>query len=392
MLYLKHLIALVILINSPLARADLGQAWCGRAFSSVIPFPVPKAESDVFKNSKKKEFSDRPLFYTDGILDLSSLSFRNGNQLMLAYAIEGKGLAGLSFSGVAPVEFGPIHSLVLQHPNLDLTLNAQAAFSKLLEQTDHREQSELSARYTPFHVKVLQTSFQSKPSQTLWVFDLSKPRTKDLPAYVRGIEESFFNFVFEHYRGRMGMKESTAGQLLAISQDAISRTTLIIGSPLELMHFDQPGGWGSATYGKAPETLPMSGGLSVVTSNGIHQKLPLESFTGFVIPRRKGEILAEIGRFVVARNSLAHLSAQITLQVASMLRGMREIDRVIVEADEARAQIFTKFGFKPIHSQINFQGKKEYVLSVTTQDLYQKALEQNALSKDHLLEALGPRP
>jgi hypothetical protein len=378
-----------VLAASPSSRAG----YCDGLIFPAIPFPVPEELSDVFKHAWKPEKPRIPFFYADGILDLRALSYQGNGELMLAYNVPGKGLAGLSFSTVAPAEFGPVESLVLKHPDLDLSTHAQAAFAKMLSEADHRYRTPLAAKYDPFHAKILQTQFQGKPVQTLWVFDLSKPRAKSLPTYLRTIEDDFLNFVFEQYSLRMGMETAVSERLRSISKGAMSRTTLIVGSPAEFLHFNHPGGWGSATYAEAPlASLQISGGLSVVTSKGVLEKLPLESFIDFEIPRKQGETIAEIGRFVVTRRGVEDLTAEITVQVASILRGMSDIDRVIIEADEARARMFGKLGFEPIHERVNFQGKKEYILSISTDALYKNALNRGILSKDNLFEILRPGP
>lgn len=206
----------------------------------------------------------------------------------------------------------------------------------------------------------------------------------------------YLDFVFDGYLSRrMKLSDENRQKLKDISMKFRSRSHLLFLSESGMMDYRPEFGIAHIKNdadkfresGIDPESIPTRvlpekfnfiGGAVVVTSRSEKELLPLEAFTGFKVPRKKG-VTAEIGRFFVSRvhrdpktsYNLVGLVASLTK--ASRDKGIGKIDQIVIEADRARAEIFAEYGFSPIHEQINFEGKKEFVMVATPDTVVENA-------------------
>ncbi len=208
--------------------------------------------------------------------------------------------------------------------------------------------------------------------------------------------EDYLNFVMDGYTSRrMKLSPENREKLKQISMKVRGRSHLLFMSEDNMIDYREQFGVGhikhdADTYRKAginPETIPTRvlpdkfnfiGGAVVVTSKSAKEPLPLELFTGFQVPRTTG-VTAEIGRFFVSRvHRDPKTSYNLIGLVGSLLKASRDkqignVNQIVIEADAARAEIFSEYGFKSIHEQTNFEGKKEFVMVSTPEIVVENA-------------------
>jgi len=205
-----------------------------------------------------------------------------------------------------------------------------------------------------------------------------------IPRAQKNSFENYLDFLMDGYGRRMRVSQDKREELKKISTDLKKRSHLLFLSQQGLVDMRDEFNiahvlYDAETYIKhgqnpdlyptrvLPEKFDFVGGAIVVTSKSHEELLPLEVFTGFKVPRKAG-ITAEIGRFYVDRlhrdpntsYALIGLIGSLLSSTKGQHRG--KIDQIVLEADEARAQVFAEYGCVPIHERINFQGKKEFIM------------------------------
>lgn len=201
---------------------------------------------------------------------------------------------------------------------------------------------------------------------------------KSVPMQYKNLARDIRLFVANEYKKRMGISQEDLDKLVRISEEAEDRTVSLVSAKE---------GYAEITYERHKNSddlilmeifeekdfdrFNIDGAINAVYSRGAHEKLPLESFTGFKVPRLKDdEVLLEIGRLAVAGEVVG--SEMFFRGIAALSRNVDNVSRVIIEADAARARMFKKFGFSPIHKRKNFEGKDEYIMEVSPDTLYKK--------------------
>jgi hypothetical protein len=205
----------------------------------------------------------------------------------------------------------------------------------------------------------------------------------------------FRKFVFDGYRKRMSIDEDTLERLKRISESVEDRTILFVKTKESYLEFRPSSS--EIVYRQDPRKLPadpllrarargrlipahftLEAGAAVVLSRTPEEALPLELLTGFHVPREKGLIFAEIGRFYVDKDKEGANDPEASLRtialITSFLAGSTAIDRIVIETDAARSRLFRRYGFSPIHSRKNFAGETEYIMQARPLLVAERAL------------------
>jgi hypothetical protein len=122
--------------------------------------------------------------------------------------------------------------------------------------------------------------------------------------------------------------------------------------------------------------LAIDGGIVIVESANESELLPLEAFTGYRVPRKPGEHVAEIGRFTV-RKGAKELTPKLILAAAVSLFREGKVSRIFIEADEAHAKIFGKYGFTEVTQRTNYAADLEFVMEVTPEKLLTESITKD---------------
>ncbi|MFL5815211.1 MAG: hypothetical protein ACJ763_16660, partial [Bdellovibrionia bacterium] len=241
--------------------------------------------------------------------------------------------------------------------------------------------------------------FDSPPDSTQVFQIIDQGRLKnpsaqaELSETLKRLPKDYREYVLKGYSERLHMDAATRQKLRKISEDAQDRSLLIVKTregyakwrdeENEILFYQDPKkvetAWGPAAYplGRTlPEKFAIEGGALVVTSKSEEELLPLEALTGFRVSRKPGETLAEVGRFFVGKDAEVETSPRLLGLAASAILSTRKIDRIIIEADSARARLFERLGFTPIHSQKNYEGKMEYIMEVTPDVFFKRLAER----------------
>jgi len=217
--------------------------------------------------------------------------------------------------------------------------------------------------------------------QVISVKALKDPLTrKETLEAQENLPEDFLNFVFNGYRKRMKIDEATIARLRQASQEVADRTLLFVktkeayiemrpdsaefvflqdrrklpANPLEA----------ARVMGRLmPEHFTLDAGAAVVFSRHAGEKLPLELFTGFEVPRTGAGLIVEVGRFYVDKvGAEEDMSSTRMIGLLASLLQRQDVASMVIEADAARARLFGRLGFKPIHKRTNFAGRTEYIM------------------------------
>jgi len=247
--------------------------------------------------------------------------------------------------------------------------------------------------------------------QVISVNSLKDPLTrKETLEAQENLPEDFLNFVFEGYRKRMDIDEATIDRLRQVSQDVADRTLLFVKTKEAYTQMKQDSGEvifmqdrrklpanpieAARVMGRLmPEHFTLEAGAAVVLSRRPGEKLPLELFTGFDIPRTGDGILAEVGRFYVdkAGPDEAMTSTRLMGLFATMLQ-RQDVSAMVIEADAARARLFGRLGFKSIHQRKNFAGRTEHIMTAKPSevaDSVMKMLMEQLTPDSHLPRTLS---
>ena len=112
---------------------------------------------------------------------------------------------------------------------------------------------------------------------------------------------------------------------------------------------------------------------SLVTSKSSREKLPLELLTGYKVNRPRGKTVVEIGR-MFSQSQHPEFTLYLIATLAGYIKGMPNVGKVVIEADVARARLFKRYGFSPVHKRKNFAGETEFIMEVDPVTLYNKTL------------------
>lgn len=218
--------------------------------------------------------------------------------------------------------------------------------------------------------------------------------------------ENYLDFQLAGYSRRMKISEENQNKLRKISMDLKSRSHLLFMSQEGMVEYRDQLSLGVVRYDrkmyqdhqKNPDAFPTRvlpdkftfiGGAIFVTSRSEKELLPLEVFTGFRVPRKSG-VTAEIGRFYVDRihrdpnTSYAIVGLIGSLLTAAKDKQIGNVDQIVIEADEARAQIFSEYGFVAVHEQTNFQGRKEFIMTASPETVTERSKEKLLNDLDRL--------
>jgi hypothetical protein len=210
---------------------------------------------------------------------------------------------------------------------------------------------------------------------------LKNPNTrKETLLAQENLPEDFFRFVFEGYKKRMEIDETTIARLREISREVEERTLLFVKTkesytakrPEEndLVYYQDarklPANplFAARVMGRLmPDHFTLEAGLSVVLSRSASEKLPLELFTGFEVSRPPEGVIAEVGRFFVDKPDASEaLTSMRLIGVLGSLMQRQDVGKIVIEADAARARLFSRLGLKAVHKRTNFAGNTEYIM------------------------------
>lgn len=179
------------------------------------------------------------------------------------------------------------------------------------------------------------------------------------------------DFLFNEYRNRLNIEDRDLDKLKEITEQLEGRTIVLAAARNSNMKYSFKGydDSGIRYLSRQKDEIDISGTISITLSKEVDQKLPLEIFTGHEVERQRGEIIAEIGRFAVDGNDSIFNANDLIAAVTFAAQKVEGLDRIIIEADKIRARSFKRWGFKPIHERINYEGNTEYIMEVTPKEL-----------------------
>jgi hypothetical protein len=121
------------------------------------------------------------------------------------------------------------------------------------------------------------------------------------------------------------------------------------------------------------DAFTILGGMSIVESRGYHEPVPLELFTEVKIKRKTKKPIVEIGRFSVERG-LRPLGPKQIWQACTVIAATQDLEKIVAETHEEYAlELIEKYGFKKVLERKNFEGKTEYILEVTPEELFARS-------------------
>ncbi|MFG1484320.1 hypothetical protein ABMA79_03770 [Halobacteriovorax sp. HFRX-2_2] len=179
------------------------------------------------------------------------------------------------------------------------------------------------------------------------------------------------DFLFNEYKNRLNIEDQDLDKLKEITEQLEGRTIVLAAARNSNMKYSFKGydDSGIRYLSRQKDEIDISGTISITLSKEVDQKLPLEIFTGHEVERRRGEIIAEIGRFAVDGNDSIFNANDLIAAVTFAAQKVEGLDRIVIEADKIRARSFKRWGFKPIHERINYEGNTEYIMEVTPKEL-----------------------
>jgi hypothetical protein len=136
-----------------------------------------------------------------------------------------------------------------------------------------------------------------------------------------------------------------------------------------------------------PEHLPILGGAIAVKSTNENEPIPMELYNGIKIKRNPGETLIEVGRYAISKKKgLIEISPKLAQEIAAAVHGSSDGPvRIVIEADEARARLFSKYGFKVlITRKSTYDERIEYILEANSADFLRRAIENDEAYEDFL--------
>ncbi len=236
----------------------------------------------------------------------------------------------------------------------------------------------------------------SKP-KVFWIFscaNIEKNKSETLTAY-RNIPTDYINKVLADYRIRPGISEEHLELLRKASIQTLERAHVFVVSNQSFMlnkgkatvylrdHFP-PSNYDFEPFlpeelKPMPEHLPIIAGAIAVTSQSDSELLTMEVYNSIKIQRRHpDEVLIEIGRY---KSDLPEITPKLVQEIAAAIHGSipgNRPSRVLIEADEARARVFSRYGFKKIIERSStYDQRKEYILEVDTEEFLRKAIESD---------------
>ncbi len=233
-----------------------------------------------------------------------------------------------------------------------------------------------------------------KRTQVYQIVDLSRLPRASAEGFVTEAQHNLFetalDLTIEGYRARLKLPEADLKRLREISESAKDRSILLAQTDEGYLRLERPvnqviylqEGKTVEAQGKKfrlplgrslPERFNVQGNLIAVISHSEREPLPLESYTGFQVPRKPGETLLEAGRYYVSQDGAENAGPRLIRFLTAIALSKEDISRVVIEADEAHYRLFRKYGFKPIHERINSLGKKDYILEVSPQEFFARA-------------------
>ena len=229
--------------------------------------------------------------------------------------------------------------------------------------------------------RTLRSSTFLKDNNILGSFHIIQP-TGDEAFKESKLLKSVRSFLFNEYKNRLNLEQEDITKLQTITKDLEDRTIVVASARKGQKNYqvkeisDDTGS--PLRYLESPlnSDIEVSGTISIVVSKSEEERTPLELFTGYDIPRKDGEMIAEIGRFTVDKEASEFDANDLIAAITMSANKIEGLDRIVIEADRIRARSFKRWGFKPIHERINYEGKTEYIMEVTPRELNEKVNER----------------
>lgn len=209
----------------------------------------------------------------------------------------------------------------------------------------------------------------------------------ELPRQYLNAPEDLLKFVLSGYRAELGLTAAQRKNLDSISKKVRNRSRFVFLS-------DEPSSKISRTFVQHPlvddwtverlefqdfDHFTIQGAMSIVESKDASEPLPIELFTQAAgldriqIERKTSKPILEIGRFYVNPDRRPFGPRQIWTIVLALLSKM-DVEKVVAETTKEYAEeLIAKFGFKKLGERANFEGKLEYVIEASPENIFEAA-------------------
>ncbi|MFZ4715877.1 MAG: hypothetical protein ACOYL6_19295 [Bacteriovoracaceae bacterium] len=187
----------------------------------------------------------------------------------------------------------------------------------------------------------------------------------NLPNSIKNILDDYLKYLEQIYYEKIGISANDFQKLRYISEKLEKQSLIYL---LAENKFDD--------ISKFPtKSLNLKGGMIIVKSENLNEKLPMELLHNINLPRENGGI-AEIGRM---GSSFKDITLEFAKLAAIELKRSGKIKYIYVEADRARKILFERFGFKelemPLKKESLYESGTDYILRANIDEFLSFSLD-----------------